>query len=245
VLPAGVSAALQNLGAAQATMMVELGSGQGKLAFQAFMEYPNLMKVIGCELSSLRFSRAVKVLSAWAGTQKGYRWEAVSDSIVRLVTTTVPHRVLEMRRQDMFFTPEVEQADIVFCEVAIPADRRPDLAKLCSSTKTGARLLLYHALDKLPGALRTPQSDIVSLVACTMVLDASVKATLASSNTLGSCSLRDDFTGAVVTLDTPEKILGRFQRVPNFLTVTSWAPSGMHFSTWKRMPNNTNTKPKF
>ena len=47
-----------HLHARSATSLCDLGSGLGKLAIQAFLQFPNLTRVFGCELSSSRFSKS-------------------------------------------------------------------------------------------------------------------------------------------------------------------------------------------
>lgn len=48
----------EHLHARNATSLCDLGSGLGKLAIQAFLQFPNLSRVFGCELSSSRFSKS-------------------------------------------------------------------------------------------------------------------------------------------------------------------------------------------
>jgi len=65
VLPEGVSKMLDkdHLHASSAKVLYDLGMGLGKLAMQAFLEYPNLDKVVGMELA---YSRCEKGKSALA-----------------------------------------------------------------------------------------------------------------------------------------------------------------------------------
>lgn len=61
VLPSGVDKMLdkEHLDAASATVLFDLGMGLGKCCMQAFLQYPNLAKVVGVEL-------------AYSRTEKGY-----------------------------------------------------------------------------------------------------------------------------------------------------------------------------
>ena len=56
ILPIGVTRAFdsQHLNVSSAHTLCDLGSGLGKLAIQAFLQYPNLQRVVGVELSYAR-----------------------------------------------------------------------------------------------------------------------------------------------------------------------------------------------
>jgi len=46
-----------------AKSMVDLGSGLGKLCIQAFVQFPNLERVVGCELAQSRFNKTVEAVT--------------------------------------------------------------------------------------------------------------------------------------------------------------------------------------
>ena len=56
----------QHLNAEKGTVLVDLGSGVGKLALQAFLQFPNLSKVVGVELSPSRVTEAHSALQKLA-----------------------------------------------------------------------------------------------------------------------------------------------------------------------------------
>jgi len=60
VLPVGATKLFdsEHLHLRAASTLCDLGSGLGKLALQAFLQFPNLRRVFGCELSSSRFARS-------------------------------------------------------------------------------------------------------------------------------------------------------------------------------------------
>lgn len=64
VLPAGVTTLLdpQHLNAGRASKLVDIGSGCGKLAVQAFIEFPNLESVIGVEICHSRAQVGINAL---------------------------------------------------------------------------------------------------------------------------------------------------------------------------------------
>lgn len=63
VLPIGVDLALDasHLDARAASVFYDLGSGNGKFAIQAFLQFPNLTRVVGVELT---FSRGIQGMCA-------------------------------------------------------------------------------------------------------------------------------------------------------------------------------------
>lgn len=60
VLPVGATKLFDqdHLALADARSLCDLGSGLGKLALQAFLQFPNLRRVFGCELSASRFRKS-------------------------------------------------------------------------------------------------------------------------------------------------------------------------------------------
>jgi hypothetical protein len=60
LLPVGATKLFddEHLALAGARSLCDLGSGLGKLAVQAFLQYPNLTRVFGCELSASRFKKS-------------------------------------------------------------------------------------------------------------------------------------------------------------------------------------------
>lgn len=68
LLPRGVNKAMgpTHLDAAKARTVFDLGMGTGKVAMQVFLQFPNLTRVYGIELSQARFTlgEAVSLLLA-------------------------------------------------------------------------------------------------------------------------------------------------------------------------------------
>lgn len=71
VLPSGVTTLLssQNLAANRARKLVDIGSGCGKLALQAFVEFPNLESVVGVEICQSRTQVGINALRHLSKTQ--------------------------------------------------------------------------------------------------------------------------------------------------------------------------------
>jgi len=179
ILPSGVSKLLdsRHLDAAGATSVYDLGMGLGKLALQAYLEFPNLEKVVGVELSVARTARGMAALARMAESESE-RFSVLTDencTAVRLTeeeqiieTTTKPvslkykrmavqveekrpgrERVLEFRHQNLFETVDALDADIIICETHFPDDSLPKLCDFLNRMKTGARLLTYENLDSV------------------------------------------------------------------------------------------------
>ena len=62
----GSEAASEIMQTAQATVMVDIGSGHGKHVMQSFLNYPNLTKVIGVEFTRHRHQHACQALKKFA-----------------------------------------------------------------------------------------------------------------------------------------------------------------------------------
>ncbi len=132
LLPTGVTTALgaDVLNAAKATTLYDLGCGQAKLVLQAFLEYPNLQRVVGVELSQPRYDRAVEKITQWVKKEASdhYTFERdtspspIGGTLYRLRTIkTTPQRVLELWQGDLFAVPAkyIATADILICEAGI------------------------------------------------------------------------------------------------------------------------------
>jgi hypothetical protein len=129
-MPSGVTRILDasHLNAGGARTLYDLGCGNGKLALQALLQYPNLNLVVGVELSQSRFERGCAALSKWAASAASYgsekiSWHQIDPGVNELRLTadkTKAPRVLQLRREDLFTTPGLVHADILICEIGNP-----------------------------------------------------------------------------------------------------------------------------
>lgn len=131
MMPSAVSTILDasHLDAGGATTFLDLGCGFGKFALQAFFQYLNLLRVTGVELCVSRYVRACKVLQQWIvkGGQPACTWEHVSPTVHRLHHGD---RVLELRLEDMFSTPNPQDADIIICETGTSPHPPANISRL-------------------------------------------------------------------------------------------------------------------
>lgn len=174
ILPAGVTKVLDDdhLNARRATTLVDLGAGMGKLALQAFLEWPSLAIVYGIELCQSRHAEARTFLGDLAMTNPdAINLSHDADDAVQLDLhlpssderkenegdgSDETWRTLRLEHGDMFAPAAVARAtaaDIVVCQTDVPAGRRPDLVALLAALRPGTRFLLYLALPDLPGVL--------------------------------------------------------------------------------------------
>eukprot|EP00928_Gymnodinium_smaydae_P045801 TRINITY_DN30488_c0_g1_i1.p1 TRINITY_DN30488_c0_g1~~TRINITY_DN30488_c0_g1_i1.p1 ORF type:complete len:264 (+),score=42.35 TRINITY_DN30488_c0_g1_i1:44-835(+) len=153
LLPGGVSKALDCMGAGSAacsgSTMLELGSGTGKVAVQAFLECANLSKIVAVELSSARSALAVAAAERLAKAD-GHRFSLhVAEDRRRVeVTEHQTGRQLTLIEGDLLAVePElVAEAALVFVQVALPSQLYPDLQRLLQHATSGCVALLLPDL---------------------------------------------------------------------------------------------------
>lgn len=156
VLPEGVSKLLDvtHLNASNATVLVDLGCGMGKLILQAFLQYTNLTLVVGIELCTSRFKQAMKSIASLAMIHPDiFSWSQSADGKSGTLTEIkdCASRCLKICCGDMFYCEDVKKADIVICETNVPTERQSELSQLLSQLKKNTRFMLYHSLKNLPG----------------------------------------------------------------------------------------------
>ena len=155
LLPRGVHKALdaRHLDAARASSVYDLGCGTGKVALQAFLQFPNLKRVYGVELSLARFHVAERALLALAARDDCdahvTRREPGSS-----IEVTSNDRTLTIEHGNLMRTRDVGDASIVMLETEVPADTFGEFSRLLDACKEGCRLLTYLDLRRvwrLPG----------------------------------------------------------------------------------------------
>jgi len=158
LLPRGVNKALdeRHLDARRATVLFDLGMGTGKVAMQSFLQFPNVRRVFGVELSSARYRLAEEAmlnLARDASHEPHVKLQHRGPNSMTLVKTTTK-QTLEIARGNLFHTKDVELADVILLETEIPADAFAHFSALLDAARDGARILTYLDLRKvwqLPG----------------------------------------------------------------------------------------------
>mmetsp|Transcript_72591 Transcript_72591/g.146097 ORF Transcript_72591/g.146097 Transcript_72591/m.146097 type:complete len:433 (-) Transcript_72591:226-1524(-) len=164
-LPHGFDKAMDSdhLWAARGGTLLELGSGTGKPALQALLQYP-FKRVIGVELCAARHKIGVDALrrlcvdmpSAF-NIEEEHEHEIVVGTTMApalgndSMTSTQVTRTLTLRRGDMLSTPaeEVRSATVLVMETCLPQPIFRGVCTLLTSTQTGARLLMYNDLGEM------------------------------------------------------------------------------------------------
>lgn len=170
-LPSGFEKAMdeEHLFAARGGTLVELGSGTGKPALQALLQFP-FTRVIGVELCAARHEIGARALRRLCGEMPSCFWlveDAGSQITVATTltattvavsktaaatTTTMPTttrratRTLTLRRGDMLSTPadEVASANVLVMETCLPQPIFRSVCALLQQASIGARLLMYN-----------------------------------------------------------------------------------------------------
>lgn len=126
LLPPGMEKMLDpaHLDAAHAASLIELGMGTGKVAIQAFLQFPCLLSVIGIELARSRYLIGRQALQRLAEICP-LQFSFVDDGpdMCRIHTKIQdPSRRLEFRAGDMLALPrqDISTADILIMETCVP-----------------------------------------------------------------------------------------------------------------------------
>eukprot|EP00638_Chattonella_subsalsa_P010550 CAMPEP_0117787184 /NCGR_PEP_ID=MMETSP0948-20121206/6252_1 /TAXON_ID=44440 /ORGANISM="Chattonella subsalsa, Strain CCMP2191" /LENGTH=405 /DNA_ID=CAMNT_0005616281 /DNA_START=171 /DNA_END=1385 /DNA_ORIENTATION=- len=152
LLPRGVNKALgpNYLNAAKAKVVYDLGMGLGKVAMQAFLQFPNLTRVYGVELSQARYLLATKALKELVRLcpDKFFISSETDGEFIQLKSIE-GGRVLEFACGNFFDTQLIETVDIVLFETDVAQDSYWDLSILMHKMKEGSRTLTYLDLRKM------------------------------------------------------------------------------------------------
>jgi len=152
LLPRGVNKALspKHLRAASAHAVFDLGMGTGKVAMQAFLQFPTLCRAVGVELSLARYKIAEKAC---------FNLMHQHPNLFTLVSHT-EGKSLEMRSAqgsgtlqlqwgNMLHITDLHEADIVFLETDVSQDVYHDLCLMLMQMKDGGRILSYLDIRKI------------------------------------------------------------------------------------------------
>lgn len=152
LLPRGINKAMvqERLCGADAKVVYELGMGIGKVAMQVFLQFPNLSRVYGVELSAARFSMAVtSAVSLVKALPEEFELTALEPGRRVQVRSRATGGVLDMEVGNLLATQNMEAADIVLLETDLAASIYHDLCKLLRQMKRGARAFTYLDLRKI------------------------------------------------------------------------------------------------
>ena len=151
LLTSGVTKALERLGAKQSSgkeTLLELGSGTGKVALQAFLECPGLRRVVGVELSRARHDVAVTALSRLADQQPGFTLSHPGPDRSALQDTG--GRMIELQCGDLTATDAalVREARFLLLQVVLPEHVQTAAQRMQLHVVDGCRALMLKDLSR-------------------------------------------------------------------------------------------------
>lgn len=169
VLPEGVLKLMDehHLRAGAGKVLFDLGMGTGKLVMQSFIQFTNLTRVVGVELSHSRFAIAEAAVLELARVMG---WEVENHepgSAVQVRTPPgcggAPSRVLEVRQGNMWSTPSVGLADTLVLHTDLTEASLTHLRRLISKLKAGAHFVTYQDLSPYWPATSRPVFEQVAV----------------------------------------------------------------------------------
>jgi hypothetical protein len=156
VLFEGVSKMLSApyLAAGNSDTLYDLGMGTGKLAVQAFFEYPNLRHVVGVEIAFSRYNlaerAAINLVAKYPKDFKVLKWQkgvliavCTVDAATGDAAPEGMRRVLEFRREDLFKSFDAIVGDVIVLQTDFPPQVHDALCSMASRFRRGTRVLSY------------------------------------------------------------------------------------------------------
>ena len=124
--------------------------GTGKVALQAFLQFSNLKRVFGVELSAARFRIAEKallnLLMMYPNKYVLQRHVTGKFLSVRALETS---QVLEVACGNLMHIDDIQEADIVMLETEVSPEVFGQFSGMLNRAKEGSRLLTYLDLRKV------------------------------------------------------------------------------------------------
>eukprot|EP00455_Lapot_gusevi_P004573 TRINITY_DN11885_c0_g1_i2.p1 TRINITY_DN11885_c0_g1~~TRINITY_DN11885_c0_g1_i2.p1 ORF type:complete len:159 (+),score=21.91 TRINITY_DN11885_c0_g1_i2:72-548(+) len=121
--------------------------GLGKLAIQAFLQFPNLKKIVGVEFAPTRYTRARTALQRISSHKPSLTFDYVQDA------KEDNGRVLEFRQGNLFHATDARDADIIILQTDFKEPQYPELITFLNGLKKGVRMLTYKNLLNIYDAL--------------------------------------------------------------------------------------------
>eukprot|EP00405_Crypthecodinium_cohnii_P021958 CAMPEP_0206472200 /NCGR_PEP_ID=MMETSP0324_2-20121206/32044_1 /ASSEMBLY_ACC=CAM_ASM_000836 /TAXON_ID=2866 /ORGANISM="Crypthecodinium cohnii, Strain Seligo" /LENGTH=354 /DNA_ID=CAMNT_0053946725 /DNA_START=294 /DNA_END=1355 /DNA_ORIENTATION=+ len=172
LLPDGVTKAMsgerlgkriQSSQANPGAIVLELGSGSGKVAMQTWLQYPNVAHCLGVELVPSRYEISAKAVRQLVSKRpEAYRLvdptpvpsscpPGAAGEAICMQEIGGHQRKLEFRCADFFAVglESAAKADVIFFAVHIPCKLFPQLASTLLTAKEGCRIFSYHSLGPI------------------------------------------------------------------------------------------------
>jgi hypothetical protein len=152
LLPRGVNKALgvDYIDSSKASVVYDLGMGLGKVAMQVFLQFSNVQRVYGIELSIARYTLAEKALSELVAIcpDKYESCSRTEGKFCQLRDKTYD-RVLEFACGNFFDVKDMGSVDIVLFETDVAQESYWDLSIMMHKMKDGSRTLTYLDMKKI------------------------------------------------------------------------------------------------
>jgi len=143
---------VEHLDASRADVIYDFGMGLGKLMMQAYMEYTNVTKFVGVELSPSRYIEGRDALRALVLYDDSYTKIQETDTTITIADPK--GRTLEFREQNLFDCHDgLATADIIILETHFPKEIWPSICRYIAGMKPGSRVLTYENLHEAYGAI--------------------------------------------------------------------------------------------
>lgn len=152
LLPRGVNKALspKHLRATHARVVFDLGMGTGKVAMQSFLQFPNLQRAFGVELSLARFKIAEKACFNLLRLHPDlYTLVSHTEGKFLQLRSVQGNGMLQLQWGNMLHVTDLHEADIVFLETDVSQDVYHSLCLLLLQMKDGGRILSYLDIRKI------------------------------------------------------------------------------------------------
>jgi hypothetical protein len=135
----------EHLDGSNAKVVYDFGMGLGKLLLQVYLQFPNIEKLVGVELSPSRYQLGRDGMNRFYHQHSGqYTFVKTEEKITSIVDSA--SRLLEFREQNLFDAKEGLQADIIILETHFPKEVWDRLTGFIANMKSGSRLLTYENL---------------------------------------------------------------------------------------------------
>jgi hypothetical protein len=133
--------------------------GTGKFVLQAFVQFNNLIKVVGIELAYSRYvlseKAAMCLINEWPNEYTLVSRVPNQSIIVQNMNPyTGQRRTLEFRRGNLFAATDCHDADIVIAQTNFPSETQIKLCRFLGCMKPKCRILTY--LNVMPLWKRAP-----------------------------------------------------------------------------------------
>ena len=119
--------------------LYDLGMGTGKFVLQAFVQFKNLIKVVGIELAYSRFvlseQAALCLITEWPKEYTLVSRVPNQNIIVQNIGPTGQKRMLEFRRGNLFAATDCHDADIVIAQTNFPSETQVKLCRFLGCMK--------------------------------------------------------------------------------------------------------------